>query len=129
MFEIPRQTATGVAWVDEGGFPVESNGASNGQWINKTARIVVARKDGGCARLVMSVGLYPGVQELRVRQDGQDAIVSRGGVIDLKLASFTDTTQVTVSSIQDPVQIPGPDPRSVSAWINSEMRVVSSPCP
>ena len=129
VFEIPRQTATGVAWVDEGGFPVESNGASNGQWINKTARIVVARKDGGCSRLLMSVGLYPGVQELRVRQDGQDAIVSRGGVIDLKLASFTDTTQVTVSSIQDPVQIPGPDPRSVSAWINSEMRVVSSPCP
>lgn len=129
VFEIPRQTATGVAWVDEGGFPVESNGASTGQWINKTARIVVARKNGGCARLVMSVGLYPGVQELRVRQDGQDAIVSRGGVIDLKLASFTDATQVTVSSIQDPIQIPGPDPRSVSAWINSEMRVVSSPCP
>jgi len=128
VYEIVGDKYAGLAWLDSGGWGQEINSSSLGEWIGKSAEIVVSSNQDGCANLTLNVTPYSSATRLTITAGDTRFTISKFGEINVALPRFESVTSVKITSDSEPIQIPGPDPRSVSAWINSEMRVVSSPC-
>lgn len=129
IFELMRKSDDGVAWLEEGAFPPESINSISGQWMGDKATVLVARSGKGCAQLSLSLTLYEGIRDVEVRTGTSVKKVTGGGEVIVPLPSFENTTYVHLRSNPKALQIPGEDPRSVSAWVDSDMVVTTVECP
>ena len=128
IFELGARGESGVGWIEAGGYPLESMNGVSGQWVGAESEIVVARHGPGCARLSLRINGYSDHSTFGIRQiDGATREVP-DGLLQFHLDTFEDVTRVKLTSRLGAFQIPGPDPREVSAWIWFGMTVDTEPC-
>jgi hypothetical protein len=128
IFELLPSKVAGIAWIEEGGFPQEVINERTGHWIGANSKIVVAQNKSGCLAVTMNITRYEGINQINLESGRESLQIQQDGITRFIIGPFNKMEEIAITSPDGEVPVPGPDPRKLTAWIDSDISVNAVAC-
>jgi len=128
IYELLPLSLSAIAWIEEGGFALEKINESTGQWVGASSKIVVAQNQTGCVAITMNITRYTGINQIILKSGEKRLQSQQDGLIQFIIGPFTGMAEVDITSPNGEISVPGPDPRNITAWIDSTISANSVAC-
>jgi hypothetical protein len=128
VFELLSFKAAATAWIEDGGFAQEVINDRMGQWVGAKSKLVVVQNRSGCVAINLNITRYTGINEIYLNSGKKRLQVQQDGIIKFIIGPFNEMAEVEITSPNGEIPVPGPDPRSITAWIDSDISVNAIAC-
>lgn len=128
IFELLPSKFAAIAWIAEGGFAQEIVNERMGQWVGAKSKVIVTQNQRGCVRIEFNMTRYAGISQINLKSANRDLQIQRDGITQFVIGPFNEKSEVVISSPDGEIPVPGPDPRKLTAWIDSIISVNSVAC-
>jgi hypothetical protein len=128
IFELLPPKAAAIAWIEEGGFAEEVVSERMGQWVGSKSKIVVAQNQSGCLAVTLNVTRYGGISKINLKSGKKSLQIQQDGITQFVIGPFNKMAEIAITSPDGEIPAPGPDPRKLTAWIDSDISTNSVAC-
>jgi hypothetical protein len=128
VFELLPFRVAATAWIEEGGFAQEMINDRMGQWVGANSKLVVAQNQYGCVAINLNITRYTGISQIYLKSEEKRLRIQQDGLTQFIIGPFNKVAEVEISSPNGEISVPGPDPRKITAWIDSNISVSPIAC-
>ena len=121
IFELLPSKVASVAWIEEGGFAEEVVNERTGQWVGAKSKIVAVQNQSGCLEVTLNITRYGGVSKINLKSGQKSLQIQQDGITQLVIGPFNKMAEIAITSPDGEIPVPGPDPRKLTAWIDSDI--------